>query len=193
MYLLDWMDVEASGTLTNGKKAKIHDNLELLLDFAGKGHITIYISSRFLTDKIQDRNTGRRKRDKRLLSILSSRPGVVLKASTFAFDMGWGSFASMEDRCLRRLLERILYPEGINVGHEEHWRNKASDVDHLRDAIISHCSHFLTAEKRFHNHSSELWKRLGIRILRLDGFLSGFKGQHDRPPKRRFSHTLGDS
>ena len=171
MYLLDWMDVEASELPFKGSKIGVHDSVEQLLYLAAKGDIVIHISRRFLTDKIQDRNSQRRERDKQLLRVLSSRPGVMLKSSTLAFDIGWGRFASTEERCLERLLEFILYPEGIAVGEEGHWRNKVSDVHHLRDAIESRCSHFLSEEKRFHDHSCELLRRCGIRILRLADLL----------------------
>jgi len=124
----------------------VHRGLERLLSLAEGGAISLGVSNRFLADKIQDMEPARKQRHMHDFAILIAR-GACRIQSTLAFDIGWGRFATEDDRDLRGELARILHPRGVDPQQDGRWRNKQVDIDHLRDALQAGYSVFVTSDR----------------------------------------------
>ena len=173
-YVIHWSDFICGeyDPAEKGLKQAAHEGVERLLELQMNGRLTVGISARFRADKIQDSDSARKARHLTSLELLLHR-GAELLSSTFRFDVGWGAFATDEDRALEKELIGILLPHGLTTPMQGHWLNEIADIDHLRDAIGAKCNVFLTEDKRNLKRAATI-ARLGTRVATLSEFLDGF-------------------
>ncbi len=173
-YIIHWSDFRCGAYRVPDKRLKqaAHEGVERLLELQMMDRLTVGISERFRTDKIHDSHANRKARHLDALEALLAK-GVELLPTTFRFDVGWGAFATDEDRACEKKLLRILFPSGITPPLEGHWLNEINDVDHLRDALRARYGVFLTEDKAILKHAEAI-VNLGIRISAISGFLDEF-------------------
>jgi len=172
-------------------KQAAHKGVERLLELQIKARLTVGISERFRADKIQDSDLERKARHLDALEALLAK-GVELLPTTFLFDVGWGAFATDEDRACEEKLLHILFPRGLTPPLVGHWLNEIADVDHLRDALRAQYDVFMTEDKAILKHAEAIGK-LGIRVSSISEFLGEFAVDRvKRTPNRNSSDASGD-
>jgi hypothetical protein len=174
-YVIGWSDWRRQACLPEvaGRVKLVHDNLERLIAQAEQGRICLAVSSRFVADKIHDKDEARRTRHLEDFEELKRRSVVELR-STFRFGVGWGRWATDEDRALAKQLAEIMFGGEVDAGCDQRWLNKVADLDHLREAIRAGFDVFLTEERDIRVKRKRLGE-FGIDVLSLSDFLVHFE------------------
>ncbi len=173
-YIIHWADFACGEYDPKEKELKqsTYENVEGLLDLMMESKLAVGVSERFRADKIQDSDPERKARHLHALKNLRAK-GIELIPTTFRFDVGWGSFATDEDRRRERELIDILRPQDITVPLDKRRPNDVVDVDHLDDAIRAGYNVFLTEDNGILKRAKAIG-RLGISVASLSEFLAGF-------------------
>ncbi len=173
-YVMYWADFLANEVDPSNEEwvRPISEGMERLLTLQQQGKLKLGVSSRFRADMIHDHDPVRKTRNLAALEKLIER-GVEVLGSTFRFNVGWGGFATDDDRSLEERLIRIVCPKGLRTTSRKRWLNEISDIDHLRDAIRASCDVFLTEDKGMLKHAAAI-AGLGIRVTSIHELLDGY-------------------